>query len=369
MNSIFNPLFRFFESEYVPRRRDLDFYRFLFCTFALLQWPFYSWLEHLRDFMYAPPISPIMFFTAYPHPALYTLLNALAGISLVLLLFGKHLRIAALTFSLSYVLLSSWAFSTGKINHPILIAVIPIAIAFALHAARRTTREPALDRQTTADTSASIGFPLAMLAFLTAYWIFTAGWQKMTSQWLSFEHPAVHRHIFTNVHITGRETWAADLLLTHATVPVWKFLDVTTVFFELSPIFLVWRRSWFRAWTFAACFFHLGIDVVMGIPYAPALLAYAAFVPWTASRTVDKAMQVYESRPLRTVLVMLLGIIALKLLMEFGLLSFSLQRLVVRAAPFVALLYVWIAWRNDRSLESARNSAAIVDSEPVPQLT
>jgi hypothetical protein len=65
---------------------------------------------------------------------------------------------------------------------------------------------------------------------------------------------------------------------------LWKPLDWYTVLFECGFLALFWHRTAFRVMCAVACFFHLGVGLMMDIWFWTNVMAYGAFVPWSGLR-------------------------------------------------------------------------------------
>ncbi|WP_145202967.1 hypothetical protein [Thalassoglobus polymorphus] len=287
-----------------------------------------TWMKDLPSFMFAPPISPAAIFTDFPPDYVYDFIK-LGTLATSLLLLGGILP-KSTSILLSFLLfgIRIFAYASGKINHDILVPLIPAVLAFSNwgNAFRIHTQTDLSEKKKLND-----GLPVAIFAFLTAFWMATAGWQKITTDWLNLGYSVVQSDCFNNFNVTGRRSAVGQLALNCLRPWMWELLDWTTVVFELSGIFVVWKRSAFRYWLFVATFFHLGIDLVMLIPYAPAIIAYGVFVPW--HQLVGKS-RVFEKLQNHTV------IIPAALVITFG-----LVKLVLPSIPFlnVSRLIVWSA--------------------------
>ena len=325
----------FLTTEYSETRASLAVYRVLFCLLVLMSLPESHWLHDLPPFMFAPPISPVAVLTNYPHPFIYDALNGAGAVFALCLLFGILPTASALLLSFSMFGIRAFAYSSGKINHDILLPIIPAVFAFTNWGStfRITGKYDSLSEKDLDD-----GFPIAIFALLTSFWMATAGWQKLTTDWLSGSYSVVLRDIHSNYFVTGRHSEAAAFALSHFPGWAWEATDWFTVVFELCGIVVVWRRSLFRVWLFAACFFHLGINILMLIPYTPALIAYGVFVPWAQLPIILPWLY----RPRFALLVLLITAIALKYLIS----SLALSHALVWVAPLIAVAVAVQSGRN-----------------------
>ena len=125
-------------------------------------------------------------------------------------------------------------------------------------------------------------WPLSLMALMVGMAMMTAAAPKAASGWLDPRVHATQAHILLNVFVTGRSTWLAKHMLDVNSGVFWKFIDYATVLIEASFLLAVIRRRAFRVVLALACFFHLGIALSMEIVFTPNIMAYAAFVEWSA---------------------------------------------------------------------------------------
>ncbi len=321
----------FLATEYSYTTADLGIYRVLYCLVVLLTLPFATWLVHLPPFMFSAPLSPAALLTEFPPATVYFTLNIVTAMSALLLLFGIYPTSASLILSISMLSTRAFAYSSGKINHDILICVIPAVLAFSRWGewpCNLCQRDKNHENRVDAD-----GFPVAILAFLTAFWMATGGWAKLITDWGNPAYSAIYDYLFEIIHVLGRSTISAELAITFFPVWLWEVLDWATVLFELAGILLVWKRQLFRKWLFVACFFHFGIDLIMSIPFYSAPLAYGVFLPWNRLTMINRLL----SSP-RHCTYLLWAIIVI-VFMGSTLPSIFIQCMVVWTAPIVALMF------------------------------
>jgi hypothetical protein len=102
----------------------------------------------------------------------------------------------------------------------------------------------------------------------------------MLGGWLWVSDQAVHNVTYRHVQIYGRESQLAEAMLSILPWTAWEALDWTTVLFEIGFFFAVFSPRWFRILCAGAVFFHLGVVLVLSIPFTHQLPVYAAFVDW-----------------------------------------------------------------------------------------
>jgi hypothetical protein len=169
-------------------------------------------------------------------------------------------------------------FSLGKVDHTILLVVVPLVLAFSGWGNRfsldslRFKGEPPPQRQ----------WPLRLLALLIGWGFFAAAVTKLLTGWLSFSSQAARGYYVLGFLTEDRTHLLAGWVAAHDLGAAWELADWMTVAFELSILIaLPWWRA-FRITLAAAATFHLGVLLVMNIDFSNAVVAYGAFVSWGA---------------------------------------------------------------------------------------
>jgi hypothetical protein len=221
----------------------------------------------LPEEAFLPPLGPFQLLSGFPPRWLLVVVRFGGLLATLAFLFGRWPRWTGLVVTLSALAQSGVAFSIGgKIDHTILLAVLP----FLLGAAEA-------ERERGRDAS---GWPLAVLALCIAFALFSSGFVKLTSGWLALEDSSVYGYLLRNYYILGR-----DELLGHWAVGVdlpwlWEALDWTTVVLETSFLFgVLWPRL-LRLQIVGMALLHIGIMLLLEINFAHNVVAYAALLVW-----------------------------------------------------------------------------------------
>jgi predicted DCC family thiol-disulfide oxidoreductase YuxK/uncharacterized membrane protein YphA (DoxX/SURF4 family) len=271
----------FIFEEYQTSASPLGIYRVLFAAYVLTYLPKHLWISGFPDSFFDPPIGLTLFFTGFPAAPFLYVVNWLAIVSAVCLLFGYRTRITSISFALLLLICDYWGYSFGRVDHDIPLIFIPLIMQRAGWGngysvdARRHTRDGETEGKTTA-------WPLALMALMVGMAMMTAAAAKAASGWLDPHSHAVRAHMLYNVFVTGRANWFAEHMLSIKSGVFWEFLDYATVLIEASFLLTVARRRAFRVVCALACFLHLGIALTMEIAFVGNLLAYAAFCKWSA---------------------------------------------------------------------------------------
>jgi len=267
-------------ASYGSKVGDLAIYRVLYASIVLLsEVPVASWLPLAPKAFFFPPLGPAAFFTGTPPASVLLGLNVLLVIFAAMLIVGWRTTLASMGTGLTLLILKAWAYSLGKIDHDIFLVVVPLLLAFSgwgralsIDARRLPPPEDAPVAQ----------LPLALLALVVGFAMFTAGWAKVTSGWLDPSVPATYGHLAKNFFFTGRETFAGRMALQVDSGWFWKAGDWAAVTLELGFLFAAVHRRSLCVWMALATLFHLGVLLLFDIPFPTNPLTYAAFVGYTA---------------------------------------------------------------------------------------
>lgn len=253
----------------------LGIYRILFAALALiLVRPPTEWAETYPDALYDPPFGPFRLWDGFPPPAVLDGIGAALYAALALLLVGWRTRATSWAVAVLFVALHGPVYSLGKIDHSILVALVPAVLSFAGWG-DRVSVDAARGR-----VHGIAQWPLRFLALLTGLAFFTAGWAKLDAGWLAPGTHAVQGTLFRQYHVHGRDEWLADWFLGVGSPLFWEPMDVSTVLLECGIVLCV---LWWPAWRLAlavAALFHLGVFLMLNIAFAGNLLVYGAFVAW-----------------------------------------------------------------------------------------
>jgi hypothetical protein len=285
--------------EYTVPAAGLPIFRVVYGLIALIVFfPRHLWISHHPDVFFFPRVSMTIFFSGFPDMWFFVLLNFIMIGSALALILGYRVFWASLLLAAALLTGNSFAYSFGKINHDIFIILIPLVLAFSNWGDRLKTgnwnkqNSPGKDTGRWHDLKQT-GWPLALLAMLVSLGMLTAAIPKITSGWLDPSVSALMGHLARNYHITERSTFLAEFFLVHNNLAFFKLLDYSTLVLEAGFMIAMFRWRWFLTFCAAACLFHFGVLLMMGITFVNNVIAYAAFVPWLyflKGGTMEKAV-------------------------------------------------------------------------------
>ena len=234
-------------------------------------------LAALGAAFFFPPLGPFALLDGYPGLRAIQALSLGRDLSLVALLVGYRTRLAGCVVGLTQIALAGLRYSTGKIDHDILILALPIVMSGSAWGAALSV-DAARTRPSVAPARSS-GPALAYLALLIGVTFFTSGFLKALTGWLDPGAAATRGYLLAFLR---QHPWRAQTVNTAmAALDVtwlWKPLDWATVVFELALLLAVARPIWFRGTLAVAMTFHLGVVALLNIDFSLLLLCYLPFL-------------------------------------------------------------------------------------------
>lgn len=259
---------------------DLALYRILYASYLLLAVvPAGLWIRTLPDAFFNPPMGLAALFRGFPPGWVLVALNAALGAAAGLLLVGWRTPAVSVATGALLLVTRSWEYSTGKVNHDILLVLVPLVLASSGWGRARS-----LDARMAADPAPEAPRPcwnLALLATATALGMFSAGVLKLISGWLDPSTHSTYGHLAANVLATGRESWLGTRLLAAGPSPLWELADWGATLLELAFLPALLHPRAMRAVLALAALFHLAIWPLFSILFSANVLAYGAFVRWS----------------------------------------------------------------------------------------
>lgn len=227
-------------------------------------WPEWLWVSGMADPFYQPPIGLAMFLDGPPPIQFFLVLNALGIVASVCLLLGRSIRTASAVVPGVLWVGNSFEYAYGKVDHDILLLLIPLAGAVAGWDGRRKTR----------------AWPVAVFALAISLAMSASGMSKAMTGWLDPNRGAVRSFVTSISVVVGRDAPLSAIALDAFPRFVWEGMDWAAVVLEVSFLPAVLRLRWFHRITAFACLFHLANITLFMIPFFSNVLAYGFFVRW-----------------------------------------------------------------------------------------
>src|SRR5450432_475017 len=123
---------RWLFEEYRTNLEDLAIFRILFACYVLIgTQPIGLWMHDLPQASFSPPLSLAAFFQDYPPYWVMFGLNVATIFFTFALLIGWRTVYTSLGVCIGAVLTQSFCYADGKIDHDILIAIVPLMLAWS----------------------------------------------------------------------------------------------------------------------------------------------------------------------------------------------------------------------------------------------
>lgn len=330
---------------YPARVGDLAVIRVLYASYMILgRFPRALWVLDSPTAFFAPPPGPAAMFTDWPSDGVILGLNWAYLLALIALLVGWKTPVASLASGLGFLALGCWSYASAKINHDVLLGVLPLALA-----ASGWGRWWSLDARGPGSSPGEPGrgWCLSLLALMIGAAMATAGWAKLSTGWLDPTTHATYGYL-TQFYARGGGGPLAELALTSRPEWLHELADWAAVSLELGFLAAAFWRPAFRWCLGLAMVFHLGNWLLFDIPFGSNVVAYGAFVPW--SRLVPSRWLSRAPRPstLGAVGLLALGYGAWMMLAEPTLLwssranssSPALERAIILIGTAIAVLFL-----------------------------
>jgi len=247
----------------------------------------FVFLSEMPDDFFAPPPGPMMLLHGFPADAVFQILHTVLLFSLAGMLAGYYTKLASVIAGISILLLQGLIFSIGKVNHEILIAVVPIVMAFSNWGAAFS-----VDSTRKGFSHEVHSWPLSLLALLIGFMMFTAGFPKILGGWLDPATQAAQGHLFNQFFVRERDELLAAWFVNFDNIVFWELLDWATVLFEVGFMVAVLSGKWFKRFLCLAVLFHFSTMMMLNIAFLPNFLAYAVFLNWT--EIYDSNLRLYR---------------------------------------------------------------------------
>ncbi|QDV38947.1 HTTM domain-containing protein [Tautonia plasticadhaerens] len=287
-----NRIDRWIFHGYPARVGDLAVLRVMYASYMILgQFPRATWILDSPSAFFAPPPGPAAMFTDWPADGVILGLNWAYLLGLVALLIGWRTPIASLVSGVVFIALGCWTHASVKINHDILLGVLPLAMA-----ASGWGRWWSLDarRPGSSPGEPARGWCLSLLALMIGAAMATAGWAKFSTGWLDTTTHSTYGYL-TSQFVRGEAGPLAEVVLTSRPEWLHELGDWAAVWLELGFLAATFWRPAFRWCLGLAVVFHLGNWLLFDIHFGSNVVVYGAFVPW--SRLVPPSWLSRTPRP------------------------------------------------------------------------
>lgn len=276
-----NPFNQWIFHSYSITKEGLGLMRIVLSLFLLYflipgnGWGHFLFLSTIPHDFYAAPPGPMMLFDQFPSHLFLVTLYLTCILSVILMMIGYKTKWVSILTGLSILTLQGVIFSVGKINHEILVALVPVVMAFSHWGSAFSIDSGMCKKSDEAES-----WPLTFVAVLIGFMMFTAGFPKILGGWLDISTQATQGHLLNQFFVRERQDLLAEAAVNFHSPLFWEILDWGTVLFEIGFLFALIKMRWFKFFLCLAIIFHFFTMLFLNIAFLPNFLAYAIFLNW-----------------------------------------------------------------------------------------
>lgn len=120
---------------------------------------------------------------------------------------------------------------------------------------------------------------LPLFYLIISFSFFTSGFSKLINGWLNVNYQATWYYAQTNFILTGRKGILYDFLMNSIQSKYfWELADYFTIVLEIAPLLLWFYVPSYKITFILISFFHVVVDLTMGIPFVLFPLLYIPFI-------------------------------------------------------------------------------------------
>lgn len=267
----------FIFDSYKLKTEYLGAYRILYCvlTFTFFGIPSFGWIGNSPNLLFSPQdVSLANLFDSFPDAVFFTVADLFIVVLYLMLLFGWRTKYTSLALFFVLLICQSFSFSFGKVDHNIIWLIIPLVMAFSgwgnIYSIDNLLRKKEKENS----------WAISLMALLLGFAMFTAGFPKLYSGWLSWQSHATFSHMIYNALYWERSPLLLQEALQIKSFIFWEALDYLAVMFEFGFLIAILWPQVFRFFVLAAVFFHISVFLTFGIIFTNNLLTYLLFINW-----------------------------------------------------------------------------------------
>jgi hypothetical protein len=238
----------------------------------------FEFISSIPSEFYNPPPGPLQLLSGYPELIVFRLLRLVIILSAVSMMLGFFTKKASIITGITILLLQGGIYSVGKVNHEILIGMVPLLMAYSNWGAAYSADE--FGGQVSNRNIET--WPVTLLSIFLGFMMFTAGFPKILGGWLDLTTQATQGHLMNQYFENGRQALLAPYAVATDSAFFWELLDWATIIFEVGFIFVVWKPRLFKMIAGIAVLFHFSTMMLLNIAFLPNFALYALFLNWTA---------------------------------------------------------------------------------------
>lgn len=268
--------------EYRLSYEALALYRILFAAayIVLLGVPSFTWMSQIAPYFFEPQTFNIArwLVSGIPSFGVLLLLDGIVLLTLVGILFGFRTKLMSWGLTLSLLIGYTIQYSLGKIDHTIILVVVPAIMSFSGWEKCFSLDARRVPRPVEGSPDGYVPF---LMALVLGFGIFTASVPKLFGGWLLPDQSAVVYQFYARYYAFGGPAPLAPLFMGDIPAWAWKVGDYSAVLFEFLFFPAVLNKRVFQWFCGAAIVFHVANLLVLDIIFTSNLLVYLLFLRWS----------------------------------------------------------------------------------------
>jgi uncharacterized membrane protein YphA (DoxX/SURF4 family) len=278
-------------SAYRADARFLGVVRILFALYVLAFPIDWMWTTEAPAAFFQPRPGAFGWLDEAPPREIVLIVEALRIVLAVCLLLGFHTTYVSLGLSAVMMIVSGVSYSFGKVDHFILIEILPIFMAFAGWGAAYSLDRRRGQLQTTSE------LPVLLWGITIGFAMLTAAEPKARSGWLDLDREATRALVALDLFDGQKVGVLAEWLFRQDVRGLWKFFDYTTVFAEGWLLVAILVPVLFRCGLLLIMGMHLGIYLILGIDFLDFAFVYGVFfAPWITRLVINLQSWIHRHR-------------------------------------------------------------------------
>jgi hypothetical protein len=251
---------------------NLEYFRISFGIYILITTKNLSFLGELPNGLFRPMVLTFAnLFNSWPSTTILIMLYYASLTLAVAIILGLKTRLSLFGIGILGLVNASFFYGFGKIDHSIMIALLPFVLAFSNCG---TSLALVPDKKIKSENIA-----LTVYSVFIVFGFFTAGYEKALN-WIDFD---LNTSGFLSWFYQGYYSYDRTKLLASAVTSfhplITEAMDYLAVLFEITGVFfLVFsRRSWIL-YLIIAGLFHLANTVLLNIPFSSHLMVFGLWI-------------------------------------------------------------------------------------------
>ena len=285
------------DSLYLPLDH-LAIFRIFFSLFIFffIGYPRFDWIASFPDFFYSPSLSIASFFDSFPSQNFFVIINFLLPLLILFVLVGYKTFWTSILLGILFIVVSSFEFAFGKINHSHFIPFTLMLFSFSGWGKRLSVDFYLSNKIEIKQHAKSAKNVLPLYALIISFSYFTSGFSKLVGGWLELDFQAAYAYLVKNFYFIERQAYFSSYALDVNSLFIWEVIDYIVVIVEMIPLFFIFNKKVFSIGLFFIVCFHLIVYLVFNISFGFYPLLLCVFIiNWKESQTIVHLLRFFTN--------------------------------------------------------------------------